>query len=251
MASISNPDSLAVSDDQPTAPLPRPWGFWVTLAWLAGACIIGELATRAVYFAWRQMTLSPATPLIHELAHQAFDLGIVIVLVAASGTTHLTIRRYLALVWPRRRDVLIGLACIAGLFIADQVATHIFGLGIEDYRNDLSSYRDASINGTLPLLWFSWLVVGPIGEEIAFRGFLYQGWSQSRLGTIGTILLMSVLFALMHWTYTWISIFAVFYFALLVGWMRWRSESLFVPMLLHFVYNLLFVIEVAIDVHRS
>jgi len=35
-------------------------------------------------------------------------------------------------------------------------------------------------------------------EEILFRGFLYRGLSESRIGVVGTIILTSVTWALMH-----------------------------------------------------
>jgi len=250
MASVNILDD-AVSNDPPNPSLLRPWGFWATLAWLVGACAIGAIASVALDATWREMKVGPAPLWVQDLSDRAFDFSVLIVLVAAVLITRLPVRQYLALVWPCKCDVLIGLACVAAAFAADEVGMHVFGLGITDYQDWVWFYRAALANGTLPLFWFNLLIVGPVGEEIVFRGFLYQGWSQSRLGTIGTILLTSVLFGLMHWTYSWIGIFSIFYFGLLVGWLRWRSGSLLVPMLVHFVCNLLFLIEVAIDVHRG
>src|SRR5207302_139671 len=101
----------------------------------------------------------------------------------------------------------------------------------------LDSYRTASSNGTLPLYWINTAIMALFVEEVIFRGFLYQGWSHS-LGTTGTILLTSILFGSMHLYYGWAGTFLCICGGLMLGWLRWRSGSVLVPMLMHFGQNL-------------
>src|SRR4051812_19600417 len=125
MASVDIADNVAVSDKQPNASPPRPWGFWATLAWLVGACVVGGIASLAVDLTGREMTLRPASPLVQDLADRAFDFSVVIVLVAAVRITRLPVRQYLALVWPCKRRVLIGLACVGAVFVVDQIGMRV------------------------------------------------------------------------------------------------------------------------------
>jgi uncharacterized protein len=47
----------------------------------------------------------------------------------------------------------------------------------------------------LPLLWFTFVVAAPAGEEIMFRGFLYRGWIQSQRFVVPGVVIISALWA--------------------------------------------------------
>lgn len=91
-------------------------------------------------------------------------------------------------------------------------------------------------------LWLSFIAIvicAPIIEEIFFRGFLFKSWQESRLGASGTIILTSILFTLIHTGQYDFSILAIlFVFALILGWARYRSGGLYLPIYLHFINNL-------------
>jgi hypothetical protein len=89
------------------------------------------------------------------------------------------------------------------------------------------------------VLWLAFVVVAPVGEEITFRGFLFRGWAASRLGVSGTILLSALTFTALHAHYDWFETLQVFLIGTLFGWLRWRSGSTTLTILLHLVANLL------------
>jgi membrane protease YdiL (CAAX protease family) len=89
------------------------------------------------------------------------------------------------------------------------------------------------------------VVVAPLGEELLFRGFLYRGWASSWLGVGGTILVTSLLWAMLHQQYNWYGILVIFCLGLLFGWLRQRSGTTTLTMILHALNNLFTMILVA------
>jgi membrane protease YdiL (CAAX protease family) len=69
------------------------------------------------------------------------------------------------------------------------------------------------------------------------RGFLYRGWSESFLRPFGAILLSSAVWTAMHMQYNWYFLAQVFSIGLLFGYLRYRSNSLLLPVILHGINN--------------
>ena len=74
-----------------------------------------------------------------------------------------------------------------------------------------------------------------ISEEIAFRGLL-QHWLQVALTPTRAITLAAALFAAMHLTI--LSLPVLFLAGWLMGWVKWKTGSLYPSMLIHFLHNL-------------
>lgn len=89
-------------------------------------------------------------------------------------------------------------------------------------------------------LWLAFvaLVVGaPLSEELLFRGFLLHRLKQTRLGFWGGALIANVGWTLLHFTYSWLSLADVFLAGLLFSWALWRTQSIWVPISFHALYN--------------
>ena len=63
--------------------------------------------------------------------------------------------------------------------------------------------KSAQADGALWLLVIAFCVAAPVWEEIFARGFLYRGWSESRLGVAGAIFLSSLAWTSLHLQYDW------------------------------------------------
>lgn len=89
-------------------------------------------------------------------------------------------------------------------------------------------------------LWALFLTVGvltPIAEELFFRGAL-MGWMMlRRFPRWAVILLPALLFAVMHLNP--VGMLPIFFLALLLGYLRWASGSLWPSVGLHICNNLL------------
>ena len=89
-------------------------------------------------------------------------------------------------------------------------------------------------------IWWSLLIVGvltPLAEELFFRGAL-MGWMMlRRFPRWSVILLPALLFAIMHLNP--VGILPIFFLALLLGYLRWATGSLWPSVALHMFNNLL------------
>ncbi len=82
------------------------------------------------------------------------------------------------------------------------------------------------------------VVLMPLFEELLFRGFLYRGLADSRLGVAGAISIAAVLWAVLHFDRTLAGIALIFAMGLLYGWVRHKTDSLVLPIAFHMFYNL-------------
>jgi len=80
--------------------------------------------------------------------------------------------------------------------------------------------------------------LGPIGEELTFRGFLYGRLARTRLGVVGTIVVLAAAWAAIHTDYSLPVVLVIFVSGLLLGVARYRTGSVLLPIAMHVVWNL-------------
>jgi len=86
------------------------------------------------------------------------------------------------------------------------------------------------------------VVLGPVTEELAFRGFLLPLAIRS-LGVAGGILTAALPFAVLHgpeYAWTWQYIVLVGFAGVVFGAVRWYTGSTLASALMHSTYNLTF-----------
>ena len=144
---------------------------------------------------------------------------------------------YLGLIWPRRGEVVFGVAAPGRSDrrrqCAELAARARSGHAVSDRHLHARRARAAGCSGCGSPSWSS----TPIGEEILFRGFLFRGWLQSPRDAWPVIVVTSLLWALIHVQYDWYVIGQIFAFGLLLGWMRWATGSTLLTILLHGLIN--------------
>jgi membrane protease YdiL (CAAX protease family) len=150
------------------------------------------------------------------------------------------------LVLPSRRDVILGLAVVTALLLVltGAVAWYVFLV-----PNGSTAAHNLFPNGTtatLLLMWPAGVVIAPVSEELMFRGFLFRGWEKTWLGAWGTIVLTAALWALLHTNKNWLGVAFIFVAGLFLGWMRRRSGSTILTILLHATSNLLLAVLVTL-----
>ena len=154
---------------------------------------------------------------------------------------------YFAWVAPSARYVVLSI--VLALAVQSAFSATLYALGadwsgaVEQFRAE----RAAGASHWIPLLraWPS-IICAPIVEESVFRGFLWRGWSQSRLGAAGTFWLGTLAFAAWHipkaLTMNAVSgvfmLLQVFALGLLLSWLRWRSGTTSAGMIAHATANL-------------
>jgi membrane protease YdiL (CAAX protease family) len=149
---------------------------------------------------------------------------------------------YLGLVVPSRREAIIGLACLAAFALGYDLLTYLLDQDVVT-QFQTEAYSSAREEGSLLLLWIAFVIVAPIGEEVMFRGFLYRGWAEKPRDVTVGILLISAVWASLHSQYDWYGILQIFLMGVLIGWIRWRSGSTLLTMVLHALINVWAMIQ--------
>jgi membrane protease YdiL (CAAX protease family) len=80
-------------------------------------------------------------------------------------------------------------------------------------------------------------ILGPIAEELIFRGWVFA-LLRTRVGVAVTLLLTSAGWALLHYDYSWAVIGVILVDGLLLGLARLTSRSVYPPIAMHIIYNL-------------
>lgn len=131
------------------------------------------------------------------------------------------------------------ISILIGLFFAGIVLW--FGQFFQPPSELESTFEQIASGGTgaTVLLFFSVVVLAPIGEEYLFRGILMSGLS-NRISTFSAIFLSSVVFMAFHlleYYGYWYALVAIFLLGVLLAVLRQRSQSMLVPVLCHASYN--------------
>jgi uncharacterized protein len=107
--------------------------------------------------------------------------------------------------------------------------------------------RDAYWSARPPaLLWLGVIVAAPVSEELVFRGFLFAGLINTRLGFLGTATLTSAIFALLHVQYGPLGIAVIFLGGLLFAAARHATQSIVPCIAMHAAMNFIATCEVAL-----
>jgi membrane protease YdiL (CAAX protease family) len=245
---LESPQSTTTTTDR------RGWGFWATLGWFGGA-IATYLAVSVLcgfgYALWWVATqpsvaIDLESPMIAYLATALSMPAAALLLIYAARRAGPTAFGYIGLTLPTLRHLLIGLGLTAAFWGVSEGSFHLFPMYdqspqlIQEYQSILGN------PAALAVYWITLVVTAPVFEEIIFRGFLIRGWSESRIGAMGAIVLSSAVFALAHPQYNVPTMTMVFGLGLLLGLMRWRSGSTTLTIMLHMTWNLVAGIMIAL-----
>ena len=229
----------------------RPWGFWATLAWgvVVFAAFLGVQLALLVAFTAGAGVPGEAQALVGDglfvsvstIAGGLAGTGLALWLAAVHRG--LPARHYLAFVRPRLRSLVLWALAAAGFWAAFDGLASLLERPTPEFMVDIYA---TAVSPTL--LCVALVVFAPLFEETLFRGFLFHGWSHSRLGVWGTILLTAALWAGMHLQYEAFEIGGLFCYGVLLGVARHRTASLAVPLALHAVTNAVAFAQLALAV---
>lgn len=231
------------------------WGFWATLGFsllvFIAFSIVQSIALIAFALSqnnWKadndfeqviaSLTLNGDAISLSEIP-SAF-IGIALIALFASLRPHLSATQYLELYFPKAKTLLkwIGIMILAMILL--EVANHVFERETPEFMSKV--YNSAT---NLPLLWFAIIIAAPFFEEYLFRGFLFEGLRNSFVGTVGAILITSASWAIIHLQYEWFEIFTIFLIGILLAIAKLKTRSLYVPITMHALMNLVATILMA------
>ena len=154
---------------------------------------------------------------------------------------------YLALTRFSPRNFLIGVIAIIILVAALDGISHLVRSDtVTPFETDI--FTSGRAEGWLTAVIVAVVLVGPVGEEVLFRGFLFRGWVTPDWRGAIAVVVIPLLWAAMHLQYDWFGIGQVFLIGLVLSWIRWRSGSCLLTIALHVLVNLVGMVEVALTV---
>jgi membrane protease YdiL (CAAX protease family) len=229
------------------------WGYWATLGWAVLAFLAGQFVGFGLLLwlregTWNSILASPFDGSLVTLFIVISNPITIVVLMLAVRFTRADQAEYLALKWPARRDVMIGLATLIALIMLCDALLYFSGRTLVT-PFQTQSYATAAAEGWLIPMFAAAIIVAPAGEEIMFRGFLFRGWARSERSVWPAIVAISLLWAGLHIQYDWTGMLQIFVIGLFLGWMRWRSGSVLLTFLLHALFNLEGTFETVLQVH--
>ena len=228
--------------------------YLATFGWAFAAFVIAQIAAWVVLVWWGRGDLGAvlsqpfdgALVTISVLVINPVQVAILVLSVRLKGTDPIA---YLALVPPRLRSLVVGVAGIVVIIGATDLLLVASGRALVSPFQEVS-YTSAAAEGWLPLLWFATVLVAPAGEEIAFRGYLFRGLVRSERSAWPAIVIIALLWAALHLQYDWTGMSEIFVAGLFLGWVRWRSGSTLLTFLLHALFNLEGMLETVFQVRH-
>jgi membrane protease YdiL (CAAX protease family) len=248
MTSFESPvDPAAPAPAEPQSRPPRVWKFWGTLLWGLFAFVamfLGQIAVVAYVLATNDgpLDLDSMKTLLGRgtVISWSVIMGLPAVLVAlwiAIRISRTSFSDYLALRRPGWKNLLIGIVSLAILIFAWDLLSKSLGRDVAPgFMGEV--LKSARADNALWLLALAFCVVAPITEEFFARGFLYRGWSESILRPAGAIILSSLVWTAMHLQYDLFFLGEVFSIGVLLGYLRYRSNSTWLTVIVHGINNL-------------
>ena len=240
---------ITVTPGRTAGPPPGRWPFLETVGWgilvvilstVTQAMMLGAFALVDLYRRGWVSHLSPqyfVETALYELKDGGVVFSTVIVsnLLCVAGMLLIVLikgqpfKDYLAFHEVRLRTLFTWMGILVAFLIVVELAGELLNI-------DLGGDTMVALFKTTHPAWLFWIaavVAAPLFEEVMFRGLLFRGFQASFLGTGGTVVLTSVLWASMHLQYNLYGMGFIAATGILFGTARARTGSLLVPMALH------------------
>lgn len=236
---------------------PTPWGFWPTVGF---SCIIAVVYILIIIivvaaFAVPAIIMNPDLDIpqfadglvsnglflaISTCVTAPFTIGLAVLF--AKIRKAITIKEYLCLHRTGWKE-LCKWSLILLLFVGcyDTLTFFLRRPIVPEFM--FSAYKSARF---IPLLWLVLVLIAPLSEEIFFRGFLFKGIQNSRIGAAGAVIITSLAWSAIHTQYDAYGIASIFVGGLLLGFARLKSNSIYPPIVMHALQNIIATIEVVI-----
>jgi len=170
----------------------------------------------------------------------SMPLCLAMVVLLVKLRRQLSVREYLSLNQVPAKSYFVWTVIVLVYVVVSDGAHWILGKPIVP-EVMIEVYRTAVVP---PLLWGAIIVAAPVFEELFFRGFFFRGIQQSRLGNVGAVLITSFFWSIIHVQYDRPMMVWIFLLGILLGIARARSNSTYLTIVLHALWNLIATIQV-------
>lgn len=236
------------SDPPPSAAAPRPMPPFLAAGWALGATLVFQLLAQLTFSVRPAATVD----LVSQVACQAGAYLLAIFLILRVHAPEADVGSFLAF---RRTNVafyalaiLLGAALVVPAAGLSDLITHRFPPAPSD-----DTIFEVFVSASLPrklMMGAAACVVGPMLEELLFRGALFKPLRKHAGGLVTpTIVTTALLFAMVHME--WQRSIHVGIVGLCLGLVRQRSGSIVPSMLVHVAFNAIPLIAAAVLTTRG
>jgi membrane protease YdiL (CAAX protease family) len=192
--------------------------------------VLEGLLTNGLYFS------------IATIAMAIVCTGLIIVFVNMRHT--ISFQDYLGLRSLSIKQMLVALAIAAGILFLFDGTSLLLG------RPIVGEWQLTLYQSTVwpALMWIAFVVFGPVFEETLFRGFVFEGFRHSGMGVVGAVLVTALLWSLSHIQYNFYGMGQIFIFGIVLGFVRYKTGSLWSVISMHALFNLVATTEVALHI---
>jgi uncharacterized protein len=245
---LEPPPVISEGSTRPSFSPAGPWSFWATIGWSV-LIAIGYVLTQS-FVIGIFIGLGGVPNFDRHNPREAMSnggvlafgtLGAAPVLVGLClGVARLrggiSLKDYFGFRWPPYKVAAQWFgAFILFQIIINLVLSLIDGTASEEFMRNVL----ATAPGMMPQLWLALVVAAPVSEEIFFRGFLFKGLENSRLGGYGAVLVTAVAFASLHLQYDLKGMLGILGIGLFFGLVRLKTGSVWLCAALHAFLNFL------------
>ena len=235
-----------------------PWSFWATIGFssIVGAAFFITGIVVVVAFFLFEKAHNPGIETIafmKSLPSNGFCLAISTIIAAPICTAlvvlfvkfrkNFPIRNYLCFRKTTKGKFVKWLLFTVIFMVCSETLSHLLNRPVSPFM--INVYKTARFT---PALYIALVLMAPVFEEIFFRGFIFQGIRYSRLGTVGAVILTTLGWSILHIQYDTYTIATIIVLGLLLGIARLKSNSIYVPIAMHSLNNLVATIQTAIYV---
>lgn len=220
------------------------WGLAAVAAWLAAQIALGDWM--AGWFDAEGAQLASYAPFVAIVTIGSAIVPLVVV-AAAVRSAGCSVVDYLGLRLPAGQYLLLGLLALAVVLPLVDFLSWFAGYPVTPpFVVDL--YTTARESGALLLVLVALVIAAPLVEEVVFRGFLLPGLASSAIGASGALVLTSGIWALLHAQYQPFYLIQIMVLGVVFGWLRLRSGSTALTIILHGILNFAAMVQAAVFV---
>lgn len=236
-----------------TRPKTVAWGWKGILAWtalIAVTFVLTQIVAAIIYLVATDQVASPLQQ--HELARLMADGDAVavstwstlvvcglLVIVAVSAKAGANINHYLGFKSASWRAYVLAVIVIVVFGVIVELLNQVFERPIPQSMMQMYQSADNRL-----LFCLAIVIAAPAFEELFFRGFLLTSIEASRLGLAGAIVISSALWAIIHLQYDTYEVGIIFVMGIVLGLARQVTGSLYVPIVMHALNNLISTVQI-------
>ncbi|MBD2181399.1 CPBP family intramembrane metalloprotease [Planktothrix sp. FACHB-1355] len=245
----------ATNDKKPT-----PWGLWVTIGFSGIVLSVVFFIQIVLTVAFLIFVMFQNPPINYEdfakeLVYNGNLLSLTTIISSLAGIglivlfvkirKNITIENYLGLQKFTKKEAFIWLLFYSGYLAISYISSYLYKPQFPEFME--KAYKTASF---LPAFYLALVLIGPLFEELLFRGFLFAGIKSSKLGATGAISITALIWAIIHLQYDLYFIVSLLFLGLLLGIARLKTGSIYIPIFLHSLNNMLAIIQTILYIEK-